>query len=489
MTLHRSPFMHAMAVVASAGLVLGACGSNEGTGGPVLTAVPDPAATTSVEPAPASTITPTAAPATPVDVVATDVEIFWIGGNADTLVSRPRTISTPRDDVTTQVGDAVEALLDGPSGEEAAAGLTTAIPADVTLLDISASSASSGPNEVTIDLSGAFESGGGATAMLGRLAQLTWTATAVAPVNRVRLAIDGDPVDVFSGEGIEVGDGMTRDDFTSMFPGPSAATPAPEPVVVPVWSQSQIGPREAGEDGWMTVVNVADDDTLNVRTQAGPDHAPIGRLQPGVSVPATGASTTVNGKTWFELVTPTGLGWAHGDFLTPTATSAGEAATDARDVIDEFARRLDEDGDVADLVSADGLWIAHHAPPVHYAKDQVNDAIDDDATRRWGSNALGADSPEITPETFRQAVADPFVSVWLDDDTTHRVNQIQTGPNGRLESAVIPSEFNGLPFVSALDPGDNPEYGGLDWQMWLVSVVVEDGQPRIFGLTLDEWAP
>lgn len=471
-------------LVVCAALVLTACGSNEGTGGPVATSVPDSVETTSgVD----GTTTPSSVPTTPgpdVAPSAVDLDVYWLDANAETLVARPRTTSLSSDDALAHITAAVEALLIGPSGEETAAGLSTAIPDGVNLHAVTTKDASA-PTEVTVDLSSAFESGGGSAAMLGRLAQITWTVTAESGVSRVRLAIDGEPVDVFSAEGIEVGDGMSRDDFSSMF-DPDAT---PEPTVVPVWGQSQIGPRDANDDGWMTVVNVAADDTLNVRAGAGTGHATIGRLSPGVMVPTTGKTTTVNGTPWFELVTPLGAGWANGKFLTATTTSAGDTATAARAVIDDFAERLRDGNDVADLVSADGLWIAHHAPPVHYPNDQVDKAISDPATRRWGSNALGADSPEITPQTFREAVADPFVSVWLDDDTTHTTNQIQTGPNGRVEAEVIPSEFSSLPFVSALDPGDNPDFGGLDWQMWMVSVVTEDGQPRVFALTLDEWAP
>lgn len=480
----RVPRRAAVAVAITALLVTG-CTATTGSDGPVQTAVPTPSSTTTATEAGP----PPPAPTTPEPVVV-DVDLFWIDGNADSLVPRPRTVTSAEDSGTGRILAALGELLDGPDADEAAAGLSTAIPDDVSLLGVDVTGSDAAPVEVTVDLSSEFEAGGGSTAMVGRLAQVTWTATQEGSVTLVRLAIEGQPVEVFSGEGIEIGDGMTRDDFGSAFRGRDAAGPTePTPEVVPVWGQAQIGTRDPGDDDWMTVVDVAADDTLNVRVPAGPTEPIVGRLRPGVEVPVSGATTQVGGSTWYELRTPAGSGWAHGAFLAPVAPSPSQLATMARPVIDEFARRLRDGRDVADLVARGGLHVAHHAAPEHFPADEVDDAIDDPTRRTWGSNAIEPGNPELPLETFREAVADPFVSVWLDDDTEFGINMVLTGPNGRLESHVVPSEFAGLPFVAALDPGDNPQFGGLDWQLWVVSLVEEDGAPRIHGLTLDEWAP
>ena len=63
------------------------------------------------------------------------------------------------------------------------------------------------------------------------------------------------------------------------------------------------------------------------------------------------------------------------------------------------------------------------------------------------------------------------------------------GGNGRIpETAVFPM-LVGFRYVSVFDPGDNPDFGGLDWTSWHVSIDYEDGEPVVVGLTLDQWAP
>jgi hypothetical protein len=49
--------------------------------------------------------------------------------------------------------------------------------------------------------------------MLARLAQLTYTLTAFPTIDTVLLELDGVPVSVFSGEGIDISGGMDREYF------------------------------------------------------------------------------------------------------------------------------------------------------------------------------------------------------------------------------------------------------------------------------------
>jgi hypothetical protein len=70
----------------------------------------------------------------------------------------------------------------------------------------------------TVDLTAAFESGGGSASMLGRLAQLVYTATQFPTVDTVRLRLDGQPVESIGGEGVIVGPGLGRPDSTSSLP-------------------------------------------------------------------------------------------------------------------------------------------------------------------------------------------------------------------------------------------------------------------------------
>jgi hypothetical protein len=94
---------------------------------------------------------------------------------------------------------AVTELLDGPTSEESANGLATAIPAGTNLRDISLAD-----GVATVDLGGAFDDGGGSASMLGRVAQVVATLTRFPTIQRVAFRIDGMPVQAIGGEGVVV---------------------------------------------------------------------------------------------------------------------------------------------------------------------------------------------------------------------------------------------------------------------------------------------
>lgn len=107
--------------------------------------------------------------------------------------------------------DVVDLLLAGPTAAE-----TAQIPAFGT--EVPAGTTRNGPVMVasgvaTVDLSGAFDDGGGSATMLARLAQLTYTLAALPTIDTVMLELDGVPVTIFSSEGIEISAGMDRDYF------------------------------------------------------------------------------------------------------------------------------------------------------------------------------------------------------------------------------------------------------------------------------------
>jgi hypothetical protein len=106
---------------------------------------------------------------------------------------------------------AIRELLAGPASDER--GLLTMIPAGSQLLGVTIDG-----SVATIDLTGAFESGGGSMSMFGRLAQLIYTVTQFPTVKTVRLRLDGQPVESIGGEGVIVGAGLGRTDSTYSLP-------------------------------------------------------------------------------------------------------------------------------------------------------------------------------------------------------------------------------------------------------------------------------
>jgi germination protein M len=103
---------------------------------------------------------------------------------------------------------ALTRLLEGPSGDEADAGLGTAIPDGVELNGLSI-----GGGVATVDLSSDFEAGGGSLAETLQLAQVVYTVTQFDTVDSVRFELDGEPVEFFGGHGIDVRDPQTRQDY------------------------------------------------------------------------------------------------------------------------------------------------------------------------------------------------------------------------------------------------------------------------------------
>lgn len=106
-------------------------------------------------------------------------------------------------------GDALAALLAGPGD----ATLTTAIPDGTELNAVSVDD-----GVATVDLSRAFESGGGSLSVQLRVAQVVYTATGVEGVESVRIALDGELAEAIGGEGVIVDHPLTRDDFAQFAP-------------------------------------------------------------------------------------------------------------------------------------------------------------------------------------------------------------------------------------------------------------------------------
>jgi germination protein M len=127
---------------------------------------------------------------------------------------------------------AIASLLEGPTAGEAEAGITTAIPAGTQLLGVSVQD-----RIATADLSGEYQSGGGSLSIMMRLAQLVYTLTQFPTVDAVRLELDGEPVEVFSGEGLVLENPVGRNDFEELLPAilveqPAAGAPVASPVTI-----------------------------------------------------------------------------------------------------------------------------------------------------------------------------------------------------------------------------------------------------------------
>jgi hypothetical protein len=185
MPTNLRPNLHLVGLSAAV-LTLVACMGGPGSAGSLVTRPPEPAPSET----PAATM---------------NLKIYLFLNERLVAVHRsvPQSVAVAR--------AAINELIAGPGADEGALG--TAVPAGTTLLGLNIAE-----GLATIDLSKEFESGGGSASMFGRLAQVVFTLTQFPTVERVVLHLDGEPVTVFSGEGIVLDHPLTRSDYESFLP-------------------------------------------------------------------------------------------------------------------------------------------------------------------------------------------------------------------------------------------------------------------------------
>ncbi|NNC78715.1 MAG: hypothetical protein HKN94_01065 [Acidimicrobiales bacterium] len=171
------------------------------TTAPETTTTADPATTTSAEPA-----TTTTEPPPP----AVERAVYWawtidsiVANSPERLGTGGRTVASP--------ADAIDALLAGPNTVEAEIGMGTNIPAGTTFLGLDITD-----GVATIDLSGDFEQSGGTLGETFRAGQVVFTLTQFDEVELVKFRIDGVDVTELGSHGMDVTDGLDRDDFESI---------------------------------------------------------------------------------------------------------------------------------------------------------------------------------------------------------------------------------------------------------------------------------
>jgi spore germination protein GerM len=132
--------------------------------------------------------------------VSAEVPVYLVG--AARLVAVRRLVEAPP-----SLFRILEALLAGPTADEASAGLRTAISSGTRLLSVRVQS-----GVATIDLSGEFAAIGGQDQILA-VAQLVLTTTDARGVVGVKLSLDGRAVEVPRGDGTLTADPLRPGDF------------------------------------------------------------------------------------------------------------------------------------------------------------------------------------------------------------------------------------------------------------------------------------
>lgn len=214
-------FLRSLSLLATLAVVA-ACGPGTGDLGtvappPPTTApsidVPSPEPTAGGTPSPtpdgSAAPSPTASPAETTTIRA----YFFLGSLTHDGGLAPVLREIPK---TQAVGAAaMNALLAGPSEAELTArpAMSTTVPEGTRFLGLTIED-----GIATVDLSREFGSGGGTASVLGRLAQVVYTLTQFPTVDAVRFELDGEPVTVFSGEGVILEHPVGRADYTDQLP-------------------------------------------------------------------------------------------------------------------------------------------------------------------------------------------------------------------------------------------------------------------------------
>lgn len=118
---------------------------------------------------------------------------------------------------------AMEGLLTGPTpDEQQRLGLHSSIPEGTVLHGVGVRD-----GIATVDLSSEYESGGGTASMGNRVAQVVFTLTQFPTVDSVQFELDGQPVTLFSGEGLILEEPQARDDYEGLSPAILVESPLP----------------------------------------------------------------------------------------------------------------------------------------------------------------------------------------------------------------------------------------------------------------------
>ena len=148
---------------------------------------------------------------TPEAITGNKATVYWLepSGTSFNLVPQPIQVQADVNNPSEFLEAAFNSLLAGPT--EGTPG-SSAIPQETKLLGIKAEG-----DKVRVNLSDDFQLGGGSAGMIGRVGQVVYTATALNPNAKIYLELNGKQIEVLGGEGLELEQPLTRENFLKNF--------------------------------------------------------------------------------------------------------------------------------------------------------------------------------------------------------------------------------------------------------------------------------
>jgi spore germination protein GerM len=175
------------------------------TESPKTGASPTASVAPSAEPTPA--VSPESEP-TPSSMAEAEARVYWLRDTGKKLELTPVKIAVAGDSPPRELKSLLERLLKGPANSD----VISSIPAGTKLNSVKVAK-----DGVHVDLSKSFTSGGGSASMQGRLGQVIYTASSLNPSEPIWINVEGEPLTVLGGEGVEVSQPMTRTDLKKGF--------------------------------------------------------------------------------------------------------------------------------------------------------------------------------------------------------------------------------------------------------------------------------
>ena len=137
------------------------------------------------------------------------VQVYWVKGGGKFEAVPTKVAVKPADEPDTALEAAFNSLLAGPKD----ATVYSEIPQGTKLRSLSVKN-----DGVYVDFSANLLRAEGSTSMTGRLGQVIYTATSLKPNAKVWISVDGKPLELLGGEGLEVAQPSTRQSFDKNFP-------------------------------------------------------------------------------------------------------------------------------------------------------------------------------------------------------------------------------------------------------------------------------
>lgn len=166
--------------------------------------------TTTSLPATTSTQSPTSTTTTTTTAIPETESAIYLFFEGYPVAPGPYLVAVSKEGVE-GLEDTLAALLAGVTVDEAAMGLSSTIPEGTELLGVEVTD-----GVANVNLSGEFESGGGSLSMMGRVAQIVYTATRFDDVDSVQFLLEGTPLDTLGGEGLIIDQPQNRAAWTDM---------------------------------------------------------------------------------------------------------------------------------------------------------------------------------------------------------------------------------------------------------------------------------